>query len=341
MSTGITRVRGTARSPCRIGVQWPGTPGSRSGAVPRHTTFRREDDERKIVRWHGDTLASGQNGGVAQQLLSTAAEHWPATAPTRKQGPSAGGLMTPRIDQAADGVWLVTGTDVNWVLVADADEVTLVDTGEPRDLAQVLSSVERIGRAPRDVRAIVLTHAHPDHIGGAERLRADRGIPVRLLAAEAPHARGQVIEEASKLQILRIAWRPQILLWTMRILRAGATRAERLTEVKPFDAGQGPLDVPGRLVPVPAPGHTSGHCAFHLPDRGVLITGDALITAHPAAGTVGPQLCPPMFNHDEAAAVASLHTLAALPADVVLPGHGPAYRGSPASAVERVLAQHT
>ncbi len=47
-----------------------------------------------------------------------------------------------------------------------------------------------------------------------------------------------------------------------------------------------------------------------------------------------------MFNHDDAAALASLQALAALPADVVLPGHGPAYRGSPASAVEQVIAAH-
>ncbi len=248
--------------------------------------------------------------------------------------------MAQMMDQAADGVWLVTGTDVNWVLVADGDELTLVDTGEPRDLPRVLSSLQRIGRAPGDVSAVVLTHAHPDHIGAAERLRADRGIPVRLLDTEAPHARGQIIQEAPALQVLRAAWRPQVLLWVLRIVRAGATRAERLTEVKPFDAESAPLDVPGRLVPVPTPGHTSGHCAFHLPDRGVLITGDALITAHPAGRTTGPQLCPPMFNHDEAAALASLQALARLPADVVLPGHGPAYRGSPASAVQRALAVH-
>ena len=156
--------------------------------------------------------------------------------------------MAQLMDQAADGVWLVTGTDVNWVLVADGDEVTLVDTGEPRDLPRVLSSLQRIGRAPGDVSAVVLTHAHPDHIGAAERLRADRGIPVRLLNAEAPHARGQIIEEAPALQVLRAAWRPQVLLWVLRILRAGATRVERLTEVKPFEAGSGPLDVPGGLL---------------------------------------------------------------------------------------------
>jgi glyoxylase-like metal-dependent hydrolase (beta-lactamase superfamily II) len=244
------------------------------------------------------------------------------------------------MDQAADGVWLVAATDVNWVVVADGDEVTLVDTGEPRDLPRVRSSLERIGRALGDVRAVVLTHAHPDHIGAAERLRAEGSVPVRLLDTQAPHARGQIIEEPSKLQILRAAWRPQVLAWVLRILRAGATRIERLTEVKPFAAGSGPLDVPGRLVPVPTPGHTSGHRAFHLPGRSVLIAGDALITAHPVARTAGPQLCPPMFNHDEAAAVASLQALAGLPANVVLPGHGPLYCGSPASAVERALAAH-
>lgn len=244
------------------------------------------------------------------------------------------------IEQAADGVWLATGTDVNWVLVADGGEVTLVDTGEPRDLPRVLASVERTGRKLGDLNTVVLTHAHPDHIGGAERLREDRGLPVWVPAAEVPHARGEVIEEASKAQILRAAWRPAVLLWVLRITSAGVTRAQRLTELTPFDAGSVPLDVPGRLVPIATPGHTSGHCSFHLPDRGVLIAGDALITAHPVGRTTGPQLCPPIFNHDETAAVASLQALARLPADVVLPGHGPVYRGSPATAVEHALTVH-
>jgi len=136
------------------------------------------------------------------------------------------------MDHAADGVWLVTGTDNNWVLVADGNEVTLVDAGFPRDLPRVLSSLERIGRAPGDVRAIVLTHAHPDHIGASERLRAARGIPIRLLDAEAAHARGEVIQQCSELQILRAAWRPRVLLWAVRIARAGAARVERLQGAK-------------------------------------------------------------------------------------------------------------
>jgi glyoxylase-like metal-dependent hydrolase (beta-lactamase superfamily II) len=232
--------------------------------------------------------------------------------------------MALMMDQAGDGVWLVTGTDNNWVLVADGDKVTLVDAGFPRDLPRVLSSVERIGRAPGEVAAIVLTHAHPDHIGASERLRAGRGDPVRVLDSEAPHARGEVIEQVSELHILRGAWLPRVLAWAVRIVRAGGARVERLTQVDPFAAGSGPLEVPGRLVPVPTPGHTSGHYAYHLPTRGVLIAGDALMTAHPAARTTGPQLLPRMFNHDDAAALASLRALAGPPAEVVLPVAGQA-----------------
>src|SRR5512135_395445 len=68
----------------------------------------------------------------------------------RVRRPITGGrrwLMAPVIDHVADGVWLVTSTDVNWVLVAGADGVTLVDAGFPRDLPRVLSSLQQIGRA--------------------------------------------------------------------------------------------------------------------------------------------------------------------------------------------------
>ncbi len=248
--------------------------------------------------------------------------------------------MAQVADHVADGVWVVTGTDASWVLAAGADGVALVDAGFPRDFPRVLSSLKWIGRSLGEVAAVVLTHAHPGHIGAAGRLRADRGIPVRLLDTEAPHAKGQVIEQISARQILGAAWRPGVLLWALRIAGKGGLRAGRLTRVQPCEAGPVPLDVPGHLRPVPAPGHTSGHCAFHLPGRGVLLAGDALMTAHPAGRMTGPQLLPAMFNHDDEAALASLRALAALPADVVVPGHGPAYRGSPASAAEQAIAAH-
>ena len=59
-----------------------------------------------------------------------------------------------------------------------------------------------------------------------------------------------------------------------------------------------------------------------------------------AAGTLSAVVSPILFNDDEAANLASAQALAGFSADVVLPGHGPAYRGSPVGAVERALAAH-
>ena len=54
---------------------------------------------------------------------------------------------------------------VNWTLVSDESGVLLIDAGYPGDRDDVLSSLNRLGFGPADVRAIVLTHAHIDHLG--------------------------------------------------------------------------------------------------------------------------------------------------------------------------------
>ena len=72
--------------------------------------------------------------------------------------------------------------------------------------------------------------------------------------------------------------------------RLGAARTPNITELTTFTDGD--LDVPGRPRIVPTPGHSPGHVAFHLPDRGVLIGGDALCTYNPLTGKRGPQLMP-------------------------------------------------
>jgi glyoxylase-like metal-dependent hydrolase (beta-lactamase superfamily II) len=94
---------------------------------------------------------------------------------------------------------------------------------------------------------------------------------------------------------------------------------------QPFPA-EGTLDLPGRPVPVYTPGHTDGHCAFHLPERGVVISGDGLVSGHPTSRVKGPQLLPDMFHHERARAVASLDVFAELEGEVLLPGHGPVHR---------------
>jgi glyoxylase-like metal-dependent hydrolase (beta-lactamase superfamily II) len=243
--------------------------------------------------------------------------------------------MQVEVVEVADGVHHAGAKHVSWVLVTDGADVTLIDSGYPGDRSRVIASLERIGRSPADISAVLLTHGHPDHIGSAEFLRRTQGVPVRAHEREVANAQGHKIEQVSEATLLRMLWRPDVVVWLFDVLRLKGARPQRLTYVDTFT--EGPLDVPGAPVAVPTPGHTSGHTSFHLPGRGALVAGDALMTGHALARRAGPQLLPAFFNTDTDQARASLERLRKLPADVVIPGHGPAFHGSPELAVQQAL----
>lgn len=236
--------------------------------------------------------------------------------------------------ELASGVWFGSGTHVNFVALVDGADVTLIDAGWAGDADRVEAELASIGRRPQDVRAILVTHAHIDHVGGAAKLHERYGTPVLAHPDELAHARGETHEQAAPLDLLPIAWRPRTLRWMADVARVGALGHVAMPYAEPFpDAAPGaPLDVPGAPVPVPCAGHTSGHTAFLL-SGGVLATGDALVTDHPLSGSTGPQLLPAFFSHDPARTAATLDAIATADADQLAPGHGEPWRGSPADAV--------
>jgi len=240
------------------------------------------------------------------------------------------------VTEVADGVFLVGGTEVNWVLLRDGTDVTVVDGGYPGDFAAVEASLHAIGARPEDVRAVLLTHAHVDHLGAATRFPEGYGTPLYTDPIEVRHARREYLEQAGPLDVAKNLWRPGVLPWTVRIMRVGAAKKVSAPRAEPFPA-EGALDLPGAPVPVPTHGHTSGHTAYHLPQAGVVITGDELITAHAVSKLRGPQLIGSMFTPTNSDPAAALAPLAALDADVVLPGHGPVHRGPVSAAVATAL----
>lgn len=239
--------------------------------------------------------------------------------------------------RAERDVFHVRGHAVNWVVLRDGRDLTLIDTGYPGDLAAVEESIARIGHQPRDIRAILITHCHIDHVGGASRLARRYGIPVYVHAREMPLARGEVREQASPLDVARRCWRPRIARWALGVVRAGGTRPPVLPEAVAL-VGDGPLDLPGRPTPLPSPGHTSGHCGYLVSDAGAVLTGDALVTDHPTGPGPGPQVLAAYFCHSPAETVAGLDVFATAPADLLLPGHGPLWRGDPRRAVDEARA---
>jgi glyoxylase-like metal-dependent hydrolase (beta-lactamase superfamily II) len=232
----------------------------------------------------------------------------------------------------ADGVRRYDDGIVNWYLIEDGDRLTVVDAGFPPDWSMLTTSLGTIGRRLSDVHAVVVTHAHVDHIGFAERARKECGATVYVHEDDAKLAadpKAIAKSEKSPLRYLGHGATRQLML---KATKAGAPLAKGVREVRRFVDGEILEDVPGRPVAVHTPGHTDGHCAFHLPDRRVVFAGDAIVTRDPYTGATGPQVVSAAATKDMDRAFASLDRFAALDANVLLPGHGDPWRGSPAEA---------
>jgi glyoxylase-like metal-dependent hydrolase (beta-lactamase superfamily II) len=115
--------------------------------------------------------------------------------------------------------------------------------------------------------------------------------------------------------------------------RAGALHVKGLDGVQDLAPGMR-LDVPGTPTVLFVPGHTAGHVALHLPERDVVLTGDALVTLDPYTGRRGPRIVAGAATADSAENLRSLDVLATTGASIVLPGHGEPWRGGIVEAAE-------
>ena len=246
--------------------------------------------------------------------------------------------MAPVLKAVTETVHLAHGEAVNWLLVTDDSGVMLVDAGYPGDRADVLASMRQLGYEPGDLRAILLTHAHIDHLGSAIWFAKTHGTPVYCHADEVGHAKREYLEQASPLDIALHIWKPRWALWTAHVVRNGGLIREGIPTTQPLTA-EVAADLPGQPMAIPTPGHTGGHCSYLI--DGILASGDALVTGHPLLSHSGPQLLPALFSHDQDGCIRSLAALALLDTDVLVPGHGDVWKGSIRDATDQAttLAQ--
>lgn len=239
--------------------------------------------------------------------------------------------------QFTEGVHRLSGGVTNFYVIVDGGRLTLIDAGTPGDWDLFARTLRTLGRTLHDVDTVLLTHAHSDHTGFAERARSEAGVTVRVHAEDEALARTGKPRGKNAAGYGRYLLRLEAYRTLLSLLRRGGLKIVPIHEVSTFGDDE-TLDVPGRPRVVHAPGHTEGSCALLLESRRALVTGDVMSTVNPLTGRTGPQIHPDALNRDSELALRSLDHLTGLPADVLLPGHGDPWPGSIDEAVRLAKA---
>jgi glyoxylase-like metal-dependent hydrolase (beta-lactamase superfamily II) len=211
---------------------------------------------------------------------------------------------------------------VNCYLVPDADGLTLIDAAVPGSAGAILAAAAALG-AP--LRRVVVTHAHPDHVGAVDALVARvPGLELLAGAREARFLAGDRSLDASE--------RPDASAKLRGGVATVRTRPARLL-------ADG--DRVGALRAVASPGHTPGHLAFVDERDGTLYAGDALHTVGRVlvSGSFAWRFpVSPLVTWHQPTAVASAERLRALGPARLAAGHGPVVE-APDRAMAAAIAQ--
>ena len=235
-------------------------------------------------------------------------------------------MPRPLTVQLAPGVHRIPTTPKDLVnsfaLVDDDGQVTLVDCGTKGAPKKLVAALAEIGAAPADVTRIVLTHAHPDHAGGAEALRRASGAPLSIHTADASYARAGTPPPRDR------------SFWFGRLLQRLPGGEFPAVDVADELVDGQVLDVAGGLRVVHTPGHSPGHVSLLHEPSGVLITGDALWNWRGIGWSI-KFLCTDYRMSQQTA-----HTLGDLEYTVAAFTHGPEIRHAAREQVREFLLRH-
>jgi len=154
----------------------------------------------------------------------------------------------------------------SFVLLEQDGSVTLIDCGLKGAPAKLLRALQDLGRHPRDVQRIILTHAHNDHAGGAARMVQESSV-----SGVHAHADDRGYLEAGQAPPITATNALGRLVARIQDFSFAPVKVDRVL------ADSQLLDCLGGLQVVHTPGHTPGHVSLLHPGTGVLITGDCIL----------------------------------------------------------------
>lgn len=256
--------------------------------------------------------------------------------------------VMPPVEQVRPGLWSIPvpipDNPLRYTLVyalAVSAGVAVVDPGwecEPAWQALV-AGLHSVGYAASDVRAVLVTHMHPDHFGLAQRLRTVSGAWIGMDHRDAALVAEQTAAEADELMAAgrhQLAWAgsPARVVATQRDFPFTRFPARHGPEVLITDDGR--VDLPGwNLQAIWTPGHTPGHLCFYEHTYRLLFSGDHVLPRiSPNISLMPVQSLDPLGEYVE-----SLRLIADFAPDEVLPAHEFRFRGLGERVLD-LLAHH-
>lgn len=212
----------------------------------------------------------------------------------------------------------------SYVLLETDGGATIIDPGPrtPETEQEWAEALEGLGLSFADIRQVVLTHHHPDHLGLSGWMQEKSGAPVRMSKRSHQEAETMWGEDATMDAVLPAYFgshgmpgdKVEQLGEHMKSFHAQVTPLPKIT----FVADGEWLDMGGkRWTAVETGGHAPGHLSFYAPETKELLCGDAVLPQISPNVSLQPGSDPePLATY-----IAGLHRLGALDVTVAYPGH--------------------
>ena len=164
-------------------------------------------------------------------------------------------------------VYIVPMGLANTFLIESDDGLTLIDAGYPRKEAAVFAAIRGLGRSPRQLKHLIFTHAHPDHIGSAAAIVRETGARTYMHPLDIP-----IAETGGPFRPMRPA--PGLLPPLLCKLFFHPDRpVEPVAIDQPLSDGE-ILPIAGGIEVIHAPGHCAGQVALLWHPGRMLFVGD-------------------------------------------------------------------